>query len=72
MPPPDGFDYTERTDGTVLITHHGRPATVVRGARAARFVAEVTTGDPQQVMARWTGQYRHGNERTAKRHPRNR
>ena len=24
-----------------------------------------------QVMARWTGQYRRGNERTAKNHPRN-
>jgi hypothetical protein len=27
--------------------------------------------DPQQVMARWTGDYKRGNERTAKQHPRN-
>jgi hypothetical protein len=45
--------------------------TTVRGGRAATFLAEVEQGDPQQVMARWTGQYRHGNERIAKNHPRN-
>jgi len=43
----------------------------VRGDRAAAFLAEVGQDDPQQVMARWTGQYRRGNERTAKNHPRN-
>ena len=45
--------------------------TAVRGGRAAAFLAEVERGDPQEVMARWTGHYRHGNERTAKNHPRN-
>lgn len=71
MPNPEGFDYTVRADGTVLISHHGRAATTVRGARAAEFLAEVEDDDEQEVMARWTGQYRHGNERTAKNHPRN-
>lgn len=71
MPSPHGFDYTVRADGTVLISHHGRIVTTVRGARAAAFLAEAEGGDDQEVMARWTGQYRHGNERTAKNHPRN-
>jgi len=71
MPSPDGFEYTVRANGTVLISHHGRSATTVRGARAAEFLSEVEDGDEQEVMARWTGQYRHGNERTAKNHPRN-
>ena len=66
----EGFDYRARADGTVVITHHGRAVTTLRGSRAAQFLAEVDD-DPQQVMARWTGNYRHGNERTAKRHPRN-
>lgn len=66
-----GFAYTERADGTVTITHHGRRATILRGGRAARFLAEVAAGEPQGVMARWTGDYRRGNERTARRHPRN-
>ncbi|WP_406071989.1 hypothetical protein [Micromonospora sp. NBC_01638] len=66
-----GFQHVERADGTVVITHHGRVAGTLRGARAAEFLAEVDD-DPQLVMARWTGNYRHGNERTAKQHPRNR
>ena len=40
-------------------------------AGTAQFLAEVDEGDPQEVMARWTGNYRRGNERTAKNHPRN-
>ncbi|MEU0753748.1 hypothetical protein [Streptomyces albogriseolus] len=73
MPPPNGFTYEAHTDGTVHITHHGRRATVLRGDRAARFLGEVTdAADPQLVMARWTGDYRRGNERTARAHPRNR
>lgn len=71
MGAPEGFDYDVRRDGSVAITHHGRPATVVRGARASQFLAEVDDGDPQEVMARWTGNYRRGNERTARQHPRN-
>ena len=67
----EGFDYRKRSDGSVIITHRGRPATTVRGARAAEFLAEVEVGDPQEVMARWTGNYRRGNERTARSHPRN-
>ncbi|MCX4388750.1 hypothetical protein OG777_17675 [Micromonospora peucetia] len=67
----EGFAYVERSDGTVAITHHGRVAGTLRGGRAAEFLAEVGD-DPQLVMARWTGNYRRGNERTARQHPRNR
>jgi hypothetical protein len=69
---PAGFGFEERADGSVLIVHHGRQAAVLRGGRAARFRQEVAAGDPQLVMARWTGNYRHGNERAARQHPRNR
>jgi hypothetical protein len=71
MAAPEGFDYTRHPDGSVLITHRGRAATTVRGSRAAAFLDEVELNDPQEVMARWTGNYRRGNERTAKNHPRN-
>lgn len=72
---PNGFDYTTRGED-VVITHHGRTATVLRGRRAADFLAEVedqaTTGSaPQELMARLTGNYRRGNERVARNHPRN-
>lgn len=53
------------------ITHHGRRATLLRGARAQEFLGEVED-DPQGVMARWTGNYKRGNERQGKQHPRNR
>jgi hypothetical protein len=68
---PEGFEYRVRGD-EVHITHHGRAATVLRGRRAEQFLAEVDDDDPQQLMARVTGAYRHGNERIAREHPRNR
>lgn len=71
MSAPGGFTYTERGDGTVRIVHRGRAAATLRGARAAKFLDEVRAGDPQFVMARWTGAYKFGNERTARDHPRN-
>ncbi|MFG3342099.1 hypothetical protein [Glycomyces sp. NPDC048151] len=66
-----GFTYTRRSDGTVLIVHRGRAAATLRGARAAKFLDEIAAGDEQRVMARWTGSYKFGNERQARRHPRN-
>ncbi|MFF5443815.1 hypothetical protein [Streptomyces sp. NPDC012888] len=71
MPRPSGFSYEQRNDGTVLIVHRGRAATTLRGGRAEKFLADVGSGDAQLVMARWTGAYKFGNERTAKNHPRN-
>ncbi|MGH8828248.1 MAG: hypothetical protein ACRDVZ_11780 [Jiangellaceae bacterium] len=71
MAAPHGFAYQQRSDGSVVITHHRRVASTLRGLRAAEFLDEVGSGDPQLAMARWTGQYKHGSERTAKRHPRN-
>jgi hypothetical protein len=51
----------------------GRLATTLRGAAAQAFLADLGAGaDPQQLMARLTGQYKHGNERVARQHPRNR
>ena len=73
MPSPEGFDHEVR-GGEVVISHHGRRATVLRGNAAARFLAEVEDADEsdgQELMARVTGNYRRGNERTAKNHPRN-
>lgn len=70
MGAPSGFEFAVRGDD-VVIRHHGITATVLRGARAQEFLAQAATGDPQLLMARLTGNYRRGNERTARRHPRN-
>lgn len=71
MPGPEGFEYEVRGD-EVVIRHRGRPVTTLRGQRAADFLDDVTTGDPQHLMARLTGNYKRGNERQARNHPRNR
>ncbi|WP_102193264.1 hypothetical protein [Microbacterium aurantiacum] len=65
-----GFEFTVRGDD-VVIQHHGITATALRGARATEFLAQVQQGDPQLLMARVTGNYRRGNERAARQHPRN-
>lgn len=67
----EGFEYRVRKDGDVVIHHHGRQVTVLRSMAAHRFIAAVEREDPQEVMARATGSYRRGNERTAAAHPRN-
>ncbi len=66
-----GFAFSQRGD-VVVITHHGRKAVLLRGSAAARFLEEVERDDPQQVMARATGDFKRGNERAARDHPRNR
>lgn len=67
---PREFEFTV-VDGAVVIRHHGRRATTLRGSAAGRFLADAERGDPQELMARVTGNYKHGNERTARNHPRN-
>lgn len=69
--PPEGFAFDVLAGGEVRITHHGRVATVLRGTRAEDFLTDVEDGDAQLLMARLTGQYRHGNERAARNHERN-
>lgn len=70
-----GFTYRTRKNGDVEILHHGRLAAILRGTNAVDFIqdmADSTDADAQQLMARLTGNYKRGNERTAKNHPRNR
>ncbi len=63
MPKPSGFAYTQRKNGDVVITHHGRTAATLRGRKAESFLTKVDSGDPQLLMARLTGNYKRGNER---------
>ena len=75
MPPPADFHHDVRANGEIIVAHRGRPVTTLRGDAAAEFLAEMDGLDEagaQELMARVTGQYRRGNERTAKSHPRNR
>ena len=70
-----GFTYRIRKNGDVEILHHGRLASTLRGTDAEDFKQEAqdqASAEAQQLMARVTGNYRHGNERLASQHPRNR
>lgn len=60
---PSGFEFRRRPDGTVIITHGGHTAATLRGRRAESFLSKVDRLDPQDVMARFTGNYKRGNER---------
>jgi len=69
-----GFTFVETKKGEVLIKRHGKRATTLRGHRARAFLEDIaflTFDEQQQMMARLTGNYKRGNERVAKNHPRN-
>ena len=68
---PEDFEYVTTAKREVRVLRHGHVVTVLRGGAADRFLADVAAGDAQRVMARFTGNYKRGNERLAKRHPRN-
>jgi hypothetical protein len=70
-----GFAWRSSRDGSVQIVHLGRLAATLRGRKAAAFLAAMASvgeAEAQQRMARITGNYKRGNERTARRHHRNR
>lgn len=70
-----GFAFKISKNGNVQITHHGKLATTIRGNKASSFIDKMhgaDHNDQQQWMARITGNYKRGNEKSAKNHPRNR
>lgn len=66
MPKAAGFEWMKRKNGDIVITQNGRVATTLRRGRAMKFVADVGAGDEQEVMARVTGNYKRGNERSGR------
>jgi hypothetical protein len=69
-----GFTFRLRKNGDVEILDHGRLASTLRGVDAEDFRQEAqdeSSADAQQLMARVTENYKHGNERQASHHPRN-
>lgn len=68
--PMQGFTFVHHADGSVVISHDGNAATLLRGDRAATFLAEVALEDVQAVAARWTTKYRPGVVFVARVYPR--
>jgi len=70
-----GFTYQIKKDGDIIINRNGKYAITLRGKKALEFIENISTsepGDSQLYMARITGNYKRGNERNARNHPRNR
>ena len=66
------FSFHARADGTIVIQYHAAPVTLLRGKAADRFTDRIANADPaaaQQLMARATGQFKRGNERSGVRRP---
>ena len=60
------FSYTETKNGKVFISWQGKTVTTLAGDGAQRFLARAEGADAeglQQLMARATGNFKHGNER---------
>ena len=69
------FSHRVSKNGDVLIEHHGKLATTMRGSKAVTFLAKMdkaTFEQQQQLMARVTGNYKRGNERLSKNNLKNR
>lgn len=64
-----GFNFQITKQDDVLISHFGRTVTTLRGKFANRAIVKLNTvefSQQQQLMARLTGHYKHGNERQEK------
>jgi hypothetical protein len=60
------FTYQETKDGKVFISWHGKQVTTLKGDKAKKFLAEIDGlehREAQLVMAKVTGNFKHGNER---------
>jgi hypothetical protein len=64
------FSRARRSDGTIVIRYHDAPVTLLRGRAAERFSSRLESLDElgaQHLMARATGNFKRGNERSGKR-----
>ena len=60
------YDWSRRASGEVVVTYDRKPVTTLRGKAAARFLERIEGQEgkgAQQVMARFTGNFKRGNER---------
>jgi hypothetical protein len=69
----DVFSYRATKEGIVHISWHNKRVKTLKGQQAQQFVAKIADlagKDAQLLMARVTGNFKHGNERTATLHTR--
>ena len=64
------FEWRVTAGAKVLVSRGGKQVVVVAGARGAKLAAQLEAADEeqaQQLLARATGNYKHGNEKRAAR-----
>ncbi|GJQ63045.1 MAG: hypothetical protein SCALA702_20980 [Melioribacteraceae bacterium] len=69
------FSYRKNKDNSIQIYRENQPVTILRKQKAKAFLDEaelMSESELQEVLARITGNYKRGNERDARLHPRNR
>ena len=67
----DIYSYRAGKDGKVFIYWEGRQIMILKDKAATRFLARIEglSGEAAQlVLAKVTGNFKHGNERTAQQH----
>jgi hypothetical protein len=65
------FSYRALKNGSVLLEHHGRTVKTISGDEAERFlkrIADLEGLAAQLVLAKITGNFKRGNERTVAKH----
>ncbi len=63
---PEQFSYRVTKDGRVRVAFHGRHVVTVAGRDAGRLADELRGADSEQaqlLLAKATGNFKHGNER---------
>ena len=66
------FSYQLAKDQQVFILWNGKRVTTLRGEDSQRFLIKIqdaSTREAQLVMAKVTGNFKHGNEKDAKKRP---
>jgi len=64
------FSYRITKDNKVFISWHGKQVTILSGNKAKDFIANIEDADgkeAQLLMAKATGNFKHGNEKMHKR-----
>jgi hypothetical protein len=59
------FTFRKTKNGKVFIDWHGKQIKILKGKAAEKFTTSIIEADRQQaqlIMARITGQFKHGNE----------
>ena len=62
------FEYQVTKDQKVLIYWHNQLVVTLANEKARKFLRQIDSAgaDPQLIMARFTGNFKRGNERTGK------